>query len=169
MFFRSRFRFLLAGALLAGPTLTLAAPSPDGPPGMAGGAWDYDQARALTEKAEALANRPELAAAVDAACRDPKLHASVLATPEKLLEKAGLPLPEGLGIEVFELSPRTMPFPGWTPFLVEFTNCRTYYRWVCSDEVPPVGEPRKCKFVEEQVCLGFRIRATPWPVGPFTL
>ena len=52
--------------------------------------------------------------------------------------------------------------------LVDLTNCRTYYRWVCDDSTAP-GEPRKCKFVEEQVCLGFRIRATPWPVGPFTL
>lgn len=163
---RPRFRILLAGALLAGSSPTFAAPPQE--PGMPGGTWDYEHARELTEKAEALANHPELAAAVDAACRDPKLHTEVLANPEKLLQKAGLELPEGLGIEVFERTPRTMPFPGWTPFLVELTNCRTYYRWVCDDATAP-GEPRKCKFVEEQVCLGFRIRATPWPVGPFTL
>lgn len=156
---RSRFRILVAAALLGGSPLTSAA----GEPGMPGG-WDYDRARELNERAEALANRPELAAAVDAACRDPRLHASVLENPAALLDKAGLELPEGLGIEVFERTPRTMPFPGWTPFLVELTNCRTYYRWQCNDDVP-----RKCKFVEEQVCLGFRIRATPWPVGPFTL
>jgi hypothetical protein len=156
---RSRFRILLAGALLAGPALTLSAGEPGGPPV---GGWDYDLAHQLNEKAEALAKRPELAAAVDAACRDPHLHASVLAEPGALLEKAGLELPEGLGLEVFERTPHTMPFPGWTPFLVELTNCRTYYRWVCSDDVP-----RKCKFEEEQVCLGIRIRATPWPVGPF--
>jgi hypothetical protein len=161
---RSRFRTLLAGALLAGPALTLTA----GEPGPPAGGWDYERARELNERAEALAKRPELAAAVDAACRDPHLHASVLDKPEMLLEKAGLELPEGLGIEVFERTPATLPFPGWTPFLVELTNCRTYYRWVCDDSTAP-GEPRKCKFQEEQVCLGFRIRATPWPVGPFTL
>src|SRR5262245_6967091 len=111
---RSRFRLLAAVALLATPNLTLA-----GPPEPIPGGWDYERARQLNERAEALAKRPELAATVDAACKDPELHAALLANPGALLDKAGLSLPEGLGIETFERTPRTMPFPGWTPFLVE--------------------------------------------------
>lgn len=157
---KTRFRTALLGACLLAPAVAGAGPVPCG-------LESYEEARRLGPSAEALIDRPQLAAAVDAALRDPRRREEVLARPEALLEMADLELPEGLAIDAFERTPTSMPFPDWTPFLVELTNCRRYYRWECTDTPTPTGTGRTCKLVEQEVCLGIRIRPRVWPAGPF--
>jgi len=130
---------------------------------------DTKGARRLRKQADALAGRPELVEAVSAACLDPKRHAAALANPEALLRKAGLSLPEGLAFDLFEHSPRYLPFPEWTPFVIELTMCRIYWVLECEDSPPATGRLRKCELKERELCLGFRIYPRPWPRGPFSL
>lgn len=129
---------------------------------------DKRRARQLRKQAEALAGKPELFRALGAACLDPARHAAALAKPLTLLRKAGLTLPEGLAFELFERAPRYLPFPEWTPWVIELTQCRTVWALEC-DDAPAADGTRKCKLVEETLCLGFRIYARPWPRGPFSL
>ena len=130
---------------------------------------DTKRARRLRKAADEFASRPELVEGISAACLDPNRHAAALANPEAFLRKAGLPLPEGLAFDLFEHSPRYLPFPEWTPFMVELTMCRTYWVLECDDSPPAAGQLRKCELKEREVCLGFRVYARPWPRGPITL
>ena len=127
---------------------------------------DSKRARRLRKQAEALAGRPELVQALGAACLDTARHAAALDKPLVLLRKAGLSLPEGLAFELFEHPPRYLPFPDWTPFVIELSLCRTVWVVECEDSPGVEGEVRKCKLTEQQLCLGFRIVARPWPRGP---
>jgi hypothetical protein len=164
---KTRFRFAVLGACVLAPMIAVAGDSRPGEGPEPCGLEGYEEARRLGPSAEALIDRPELAAALDAALRDPGKRATVLERPDTLLDMAGLGLPEGLALDAFERAPASMPFPDWTPFLVELTSCRKYYRWECSDTPPPNGSLRSCKLVEEEVCLGIRIRPRTWPVGPY--
>jgi hypothetical protein len=110
-----------------------------------------------------------VAAALDAACLDPKRHAAALASPEAFLRRNDIVLPDGLGLDLFEHPPRYLPFPDWTPFVIELSMCRTYWVLECDDSPPKIGDPRKCELKERQVCLGIRIYPRPWPRGPFSL
>lgn len=124
--------------------------------------------RRLFNEAERFAKGPALTDAIAVACLDPKRHAAVLENPEGLLRRAGLKVPTGLAFDLFERRPRSMPFPDWTPWVIELSMCRTIYRIEC-DDVQKVGEQRKCKLVERELCLGWRIYPNPWPRGPFTV
>jgi hypothetical protein len=129
---------------------------------------DSKRARQLRKQAEALAGKPELFQALGAACLDPARHAAALAKPLALLKKAGISLPEGLAFELFEQPPRYLPFPDWTPWVIELTQCRTVWVLEC-DDAPAADGTRKCKLSEEKFCLGYRIYPRPWPRGPFSL
>lgn len=94
---------------------------------------DSKRARELRKKAEALVSRSELAEAIGWATLDPKRHATALAKPMTLLQRAGLSLPDGLGFDLFEHSPHYLPFPEWTPFVLELTACRRYWVHECED------------------------------------
>jgi hypothetical protein len=125
-------------------------------------------ANQLFKQAQRFTNRPAFSAAIAAAALDPKRRAAAIEHPEGLLRRAGLKLPTGLAFDLFEHPPRSLPFPEWTPWVIELTNCRRIYRIEC-DEVQKVGEQRKCKLVEREFCLGWRIYPNPWPRGPYTL
>ena len=64
-------------------------------------------------------------------------------------------MPDGLAFDLFAHTPRSMPFPDWTPWVIELTYCKRIYRIEC-DEVQKVGEQRKCRLVEREFCLGWR-------------
>jgi hypothetical protein len=130
---------------------------------------DSQRAKQLRKKAEAFVSQSELAEAIGWATLDPKRHAAALAKPTTLLQRAGLSLPDGLAFDLFEHSPRYLPFPDWTPFVLELTACRTYWVLECEDSPPAVGKLRKCEWKERELCLGFRVYPRPWPRGPFTL
>jgi hypothetical protein len=129
---------------------------------------DSKRAGQLRRQAEAFASKPRLLQALGAACQDITRHAAALAKPDQFLRQAGLSLPEGLAFELFEHPPRHLPFPDWTPFMIELTSCKTVYVVEC-DDTPTIEGKRKCKLTEQELCLGFRIVARPWPRGPYTL
>lgn len=129
---------------------------------------DNKLARQLRKQAEALTRKPEFLEALGAACLDPARHSAALAKPLSLLRKAGLSLPEGLAFELFEHPPRFMPFPDWTPWVIELTQCRKVLVLEC-DDAPAADGTRKCKLTDEELCLGIRIYPRPWPRGPFSL
>jgi len=123
----------------------------------------------LQKQAESLARQPRLLESMERACHDAKFRASAIADPRQFLLGNGLELPPGLALDLFEQPPRFLPFPDWTPFVIELTQCRTFWVIECDDSPPKIGEQRKCTLKEQRVCFGFRIYPQPWPRGPFSL
>jgi hypothetical protein len=120
----------------------------------------------LFKQAERFVERPAFAQAVATASLNARRHAAAIEDPDGFLRKAGLKVPEGLAVDFFSQIPRSMPFPDWTPWVIELSNCKRIYRIEC-DPVQKVGEQRKCKLVEREFCLGWRIYPNPWPRGPY--
>jgi len=119
----------------------------------------------LFQDAERFVNQPELVQAIAAASVDAKRHAEAIESPEDFMRRAGLKLPDGLAFDLFAHTPRSLPFPDWTPWVIELSNCKRIYRIEC-EPVQEVGKQRKCKLVEREFCLGWRIYPSPWPRGP---
>ena len=117
----------------------------------------------LRQAADALSRHPKLIEVCLHASQDRDLRAKMLNDPTELLGSSGIDIPPELTIEFFEHPPRYLPFPDWTPFVFELTNCRTYWIRECDDSTPPICLPK-----EESVCFGFRLYPNlvqPGPVG----
>jgi hypothetical protein len=115
----------------------------------------------LRTQADALSRNPVLVKACHEACHDKQLQERAVHDPMNFLRTLNIPVPKELTLEFFERPPRYLPFPDWTPFLFELTNCHTYWLRECDNSEPP-----KCEFKEVEVCFGFRIYPNPvWP-GP---
>lgn len=131
--------------------------------------YDKERAHQLREQADAFASQPVLAETIYQACSDPKRRSAALENPEVLLSNAGLAIPAGLAFNLFVHPPRFMPFPDWTPFVIELTMCRSYWVLECDDTPAGTGQLRKCEMKQSELCLGFRVYPRPWPRGPFSL
>lgn len=110
----------------------------------------------LRTKAEALSRNPRLIQVCRDACFDKEIQAKALNDPMAFLASRGIKIPQGLTVDFFERPPRYLPFPDWTPFVFEFTNCRTYWVRECDDSIPP-----KCLPKEAAICFGFRLYTNP--------
>ena len=117
----------------------------------------------LRSEAHAISHDPRLLRVCHDASFDRAIHAKALSDPSGLLDSREMKIPGGITVEFFEHPPRYLPFPDWTPFVFEFTNCRTYWIRECDDSTPPICLPK-----EESVCFGFRLYPNlvqPGPVG----
>jgi hypothetical protein len=126
-------------------------------------------ARRLRKEAENFSRQPLLMEALQRTCEDPRKRSSAISDPKDFLLGNGLNLPDGLAFELFDQPPRYLPFPDWTPFVIELSQCRTFWVIECDDSPQAIGMQRKCNLKEEHVCFGYRIYPQPWPNGPFTL
>jgi hypothetical protein len=110
----------------------------------------------LRIRADALSRSPRLIQVCQSACFDEDVRAKALNDPMAFLGSRGIKIPPGITVEFFEYPPKYLPFPDWTPFIFEFTNCRTYWLKECDDSEPP-----KCLLKEVTICFGFRLYANP--------
>ena len=95
---------------------------------------------------------------------------NAMADPANWLAAQGLEVPEGFSAVITKeisieesVDPATlgMPGPGWLPYKIEFTNCRTYW-------IPVRDEQGKLiKYSKETICFGieFIYNRQPGPVG----
>lgn len=130
--------------------------------------YDNARARQLRKRANAFSIQPKFFAALNGLSLDSKRLAAAISDPEAFLRKTRLRLPDGLGFELFSKPPRFLPFPDWTPWIIELTLCRSHLVFECDSVFSPSGI-KKCEPKEVEVCLGFRIYPRPWPRGPYSL
>jgi hypothetical protein len=106
------------------------------------------------DAAVALSESPEMSAAFDAVRRDPDLALKANDDPRGVLAQFGVDVPRGLDVRLLGLS---MPGPGWEPWSIRLTNCRSY--WVRNKETG--------KWEQVEVCFGWEIvpGRPPGPLG----
>jgi len=122
--------------------------------------YDVDGMR---RKAEQFAADARTQSAMQDALGNRRAAAEAIEDPIAFLSGRGATLPDGLTIEAFDRTPRTIPGPDFVPFLIELVNCRTYWVRECQDTVDGV----KCTWKEQAVCFGIRILPRflpPFPV-----
>jgi hypothetical protein len=123
------------------------------------------RARDLLRQARTFTEDPRFVGALGGAGLDPDRRARALKDPASFLKEAGLTLPDGLALDLFEHPPRHFPIPDWYPFMIELINCRTVYVHECEDD-PNSPTGRSCKVNQYELCLGYRVYPYRWPRGP---
>lgn len=107
----------------------------------------------LRTKAEALSQSSKLIKLCYESCFDERIHTKAITDSRAFLRSLNISIPDGLTLEFFNRPPRYLPFPEWTPFIIELNNCRTIWKMECEE----IGGERKCLPKEHTVCFGFRI------------
>ncbi len=121
--------------------------------------------RRLLTKGEELAAGEPLLALLDRALGDHGLRAELRRDPQRALRAAGVRLPRELSIR-FSAQPRLTPMrpaPGWFPFSIRLTRCRTV--WIADPDDDPTDE-RRPPPRQQTICFGFEIVRNRPPGGP---
>jgi hypothetical protein len=108
---------------------------------------------ALRAAAEKFVSNARTWAAIQDLTTDQNAFVTAERDPAAFFSSRGARLPQGLELELFSHRPRYLPPPDWFPFIIEFYNCRTYFVQVCDKSSPPL-----CKWKEQSICFGIRVR-----------
>jgi hypothetical protein len=121
--------------------------------------------QSLALRAERLAGEPALLAAFSSAHLDDGLRTMALQSPEQLLGKFDVKLPEGLSVMFFEGHPGERPYPIGPEIFptIRLTRCRTVWIRECKPRSPSEkGQPGLCEWKQQTFCFGFEIVPGKW-------
>jgi hypothetical protein len=104
-----------------------------------------------------FSENPDVLRTFDEAAADPELAKELEADPHRFLESRGLPVPDGLRLDLLQLRPPPeLPGPGWEAFTIRQFNCKRY--WVVKKNADGT---RTYESVE--ICFGFELVPNPLP------
>jgi hypothetical protein len=99
---------------------------------------------------------PEVLRVLGEAASDPELRKELEEDPQRFLDSRGVPVPEGVRLDLLQLRGPPMPGPDYEFFTIRQFNCKRYWLIKQNDD----GK-REVESVE--ICYGFELVPHPLP------
>ncbi len=99
---------------------------------------------------------PEVLRVLGEAASDPDLKRELEEDPQRFLESRGVPVPEGLRLDLLEVRGPAMPGPDYEFFTIRMFNCKKYWRIKRNAD-----GTREIETAE--ICYGFEVVPHPLP------